>query len=156
MTWLKLLLYQTYFNRVKGSPVAVPLMFLNSFGNRAHLHLEGCPVYLESPTPGGETQLYHLPWTDPGCTGTRRSSGNTCSKLMTPSCGLIQKKMLLFEKQKKYLKYFWKLILPLNKVRSRDLHRNKMLRQFVRSQWVWSTKSHLHIYQVVRNTHKLS
>lgn len=35
----------------------------------------------------------------------------------------------VFKKQKKYLKSFWKLVLPLNKVRSRGLHRNKILRQ---------------------------
>lgn len=34
-----------------------------------------------------------------------------------------------FEKQKKYLKPFWKLVLLLDKVRPRDLHRNKMVIQ---------------------------
>ncbi|GAB0177474.1 hypothetical protein GRJ2_000212700 [Grus japonensis] len=44
------------------------------FGSRVQarvcFHLEGHPLHLEPTAPGVETQPHHLPWTDPGCTGT--------------------------------------------------------------------------------------
>ena len=50
-------------------------IFLDPFGSRVQAivcsyMVEECPINLEPTAPGVEAQPYHLPWTDPDCTGT--------------------------------------------------------------------------------------